>query len=134
MADVLLHLVTVEEWERSQRAGGIAPGPAGGGEFVHLSAPHQVHLPAARLFAGRDDVLLLVLDPELLGAEVRWEPGAPDDPASMRFPHLYGMLPLDAVLEVLPYLPGADGAFPPVDPVEVVAGRPHGPDRSEPER
>jgi uncharacterized protein (DUF952 family) len=98
---------------------------------VHLSAPSQVHLPANRLFAGRDDVLLLVLDPDRLGAEVRWEPGVPGDPASMTFPHLYGMLPLAAVVKVVPYVPGDDGAFPVVDPADVVAPSPHGPDRSE---
>jgi uncharacterized protein (DUF952 family) len=107
----LLHLVTVEEWERAREAGSIEPGPAGDGEFVHLSAPHQVHLPADRLFAGRDDVLLLVLDPDRLGAEVRWEPGVPGDPASMTFPHLYGPLPLDAVDRVVPYRSGPDGTY-----------------------
>jgi uncharacterized protein (DUF952 family) len=113
--DVLLHLVTAEEWEQARAAGGIEPGPAGNDEFVHLSAPHQVRLPANRLFAGRDDVLLLVLDPDRLGAEVRWEPGVPGDPASMTFPHLYGTLPLDAVARVVPYRPRDDGTFPDPD-------------------
>ncbi len=38
----------------------------------------------------------------------------PSDPASMRFPHLYGPLPAESVLEVTDYRPGADGLFPPV--------------------
>ena len=107
----LLHLVTEAEWERAQADGGIAPGPAGNDEFVHLSGPHQVHLPADRLFAGRDDVLLLVLDPDRIGAEVRWEPGVPGDPASMTFPHLYGTVPLEAVVQVVPYRAGPDGRY-----------------------
>jgi uncharacterized protein (DUF952 family) len=28
------------------------------------------------------------------------------------FPHLYGPLPVDAVIHVTSYLPGADGMFP----------------------
>lgn len=79
--------------------------------FVHLSRPDQVALPANRLFAGRDDLLLLVIEPARLDSEVRWEPGAPGDPASMRFPHLYGPLPVAAVTSVLPYRPGTDGQF-----------------------
>lgn len=60
---------------------------------MHLSTPDQVALPAQRLFAGRSDLVLLVLDPARIdgaGIDVRWEPGVPTDPASMRFPHAYG--------------------------------------------
>ena len=73
-----------------------------------------MHLPANRLYAGRTDLVLLHLTPELLGAPVRWEPGVPTDPESMLFPHLYGPLPAAAVTTVTPYRPGADGAFPPL--------------------
>ncbi len=79
--------------------------------FVHLSTPQQVHLPANRLFAGRDDLVLLRLDPARLAAPVRWEPGVPTDPQSMTFPHLYGPLPVAAVTAVLDYRPGPDGVF-----------------------
>ncbi len=79
--------------------------------FIHLSEPYQVHLPANRLFAGRTDMVLLRLDPERLGAEVKWEPGVPTDPESMRFPHLYGPLPIAAVVEITAYQPGTDGLY-----------------------
>ena len=45
---------------------------------------------------------------------VQWEPGVPTDPESMRFPHLYGPLPLAAVVEVTAFLPGPDGSFAPL--------------------
>ncbi len=79
--------------------------------FVHLSTPRQVHLPANRLFPGREDLVLLRVDPARLNAPVRWEPGVPSDPESMRFPHLYGPLPIAAVTAVLDYRPGPDGTF-----------------------
>lgn len=79
--------------------------------FVHLSTPEQVHLPANRLFPGRTDLVLLRVDPTRLTAPVRWEPGVPSDPESMRFPHLYGPLPIAAVTAVLDYRPGPDGTF-----------------------
>ena len=53
------------------------------------------------------------VDPARLADEVRWEPGVPTDPASMRFPHLYGPLPVAAVTSVVPYTAGADGTFAP---------------------
>ena len=79
--------------------------------FVHLSTRAQVHLPANRLFAGRTDLVLLGLDPDALGAPVKWEPGVPADPASMLFPHLYGPLPVTAVTAVEEYRPETDGTF-----------------------
>jgi uncharacterized protein (DUF952 family) len=84
--------------------------------FIHLSTPEQVHLPANRLYTGRTDLVLLRIDPDRLTAPVRWEPGAPTDPDSVLFPHLYGPLPVSAVTSVTPYLPEADGSFSPLTP------------------
>lgn len=107
----LVHMCTAAEWEQSRTAGVRVPDSFAEDGFVHLSTLQQVHLPANRLFAGRDDLVLLYLDATGLGAEVRWEPGVPTDPASMRFPHLYGPLPAAAVIAVAPYRPGPDGTF-----------------------
>lgn len=104
----LLHLSTPAEWRAHLAAGVIAPSVA---EFVHLSTPEQVSLPATRLFAGRTDLLLLVLDPARIGVEIRFEPGVPTDPESMRFPHAYGPIPTSAVSAVLAYRPRDDGTF-----------------------
>ncbi|RBY96731.1 GNAT family N-acetyltransferase [Blastococcus sp. TF02-8] len=101
MADVLLHLIEPAAWREALRAGAVRPLPEVG--FVHLSTPEQVHLPAERLFPGRGDIALLVVDPERLPDPVRFEPGRPEDPAGMLFPHLHGPLPASAVVAVLPY-------------------------------
>ncbi len=110
-AGTLLHLCTRAEWEADRAVGERRPPSLADVGFVHLSTPEQVHLPANRLFAGRDDLVLLWLDPGRLDAPVRWEPGVPSDPASMRFPHLYGRLPMAAVTAVTDYRPGSDGRF-----------------------
>ncbi|BAX91977.1 hypothetical protein MSG_01824 [Mycobacterium shigaense] len=113
---ILMHMCGIDDWSRAQTRGLItpdAPGPGGDAGFIHLSTPEQVHLPANRLFAGRDDLVLLHIDPARLDAPVRWEPGVPTDPESMLFPHLYGPLPVRAVLRVTAYRPGADGTFAP---------------------
>ncbi|MDP9165961.1 MAG: DUF952 domain-containing protein [Actinomycetota bacterium] len=108
----LIHLCTTAEWQRAREAGERRPPSLEEDGFVHLSTPEQVHLPANRLFAGRDDMLVLRLDPARLGAPVRWEPGVATDPSSMTFPHLYGPLPVAAVTSVTAYRPDADGRFP----------------------
>ena len=109
----LVHLCTPGEWALAGKRGAHRPDSLRSEGFVHLSTPQQVHLPANRIFAGRRDLLLLRLDPDLLAAPVRWEPGAPVDDPAMRFPHLYGPLPVEAVLGVDSYLPGPDGFFAP---------------------
>jgi uncharacterized protein (DUF952 family) len=109
---VFLHLIGPADWQAALAAGAVTPPSLTQVGFVHLSTPEQVHLPAARLFPGRDNVLLLVVDPGRLTDPVRFEPGVPGDPASMRFPHLYGPLPVAAVVDVVPYRPGVDPALP----------------------
>ncbi|WP_346619559.1 GNAT family N-acetyltransferase [Blastococcus montanus] len=108
-ADVLVHLVEPARWRAALGQGAIRPGPDG---FVHLSTPEQVHLPARRLFPGRRDLALLVVDPTRLADPVRFEPGHPDDPAGLLFPHLYGPLPTTAVVAVVPYRPPAPVVLP----------------------
>jgi uncharacterized protein (DUF952 family)/ribosomal protein S18 acetylase RimI-like enzyme len=102
----LLHLTIPAEWRAALATGAVTPPSLAEVGFVHLSSPAQVHLPAERLFPGRRDVVLLVVDPARLTDPVRWEPGVPGDPASMRFPHLYAPLPTSAVVAVLPWRPG----------------------------
>lgn len=109
--DVLVHLCGIQEWSDARTRGGIQPEASG---FIHLSTPEQVHLPANRLFGGRDDLVVLRIDPALLESPVRWEPGVPTDPESMLFPHLYGPLPIGAVISVTAYPPSPDGTFPPL--------------------
>jgi uncharacterized protein (DUF952 family) len=111
----LLHLIEPADWQAALEAGEVRPPSLADAGFVHLSTPEQVHLPATRLFPGRRDVLLLVVDPARLSAPVRFEPGVPGDPGSMRFPHLYGPLPVAAVTAVVPYEPGAEPVLPSTD-------------------
>jgi uncharacterized protein (DUF952 family)/GNAT superfamily N-acetyltransferase len=103
---VLLHLTTPADWRAALATGAVVPPSPAGAGFLHLSTPDQVHLPAGRLFAGRRDVVLLVIDPGRLPDPVRFEPDVPDDPGGMRFPHLHGPLPACAVVAVVPWRAG----------------------------
>lgn len=64
--------------------------------FIHLSSAAQVPGTLVKHFAGQPDLLLVAIDAEALGAALRWEPSA----SGTLYPHLYGPLPIDAVLEV----------------------------------
>lgn len=112
-ADVLVHLCSAGDWKAAQQSGAHRPDSLDAVGFVHLSSPEHVHLPANRLYAGRTDLVLLRIDAARLSSPVRWEPGVPSDPDGMVFPHLYGPLPVETVISVTAYLPGADGLFAP---------------------
>ena len=91
------------------RAAGAFPGApvdlADG--FIHFSTAEQVTETAARHFAGQDDLVLVAVDAAALGPALRNEPSR----GGALFPHLYGALPLDAVLWVKPLPLGADGPY-----------------------
>lgn len=111
---VLLHLCSIDDWSAAQGPGELRPESLSSVGFIHLSTTEQVHLPANRLYRGRKDLVLLHIDPSHLTSPIRWELGVATDPESMVFPHLYGPLPIDAVIAVTSYAPGADGDFPPL--------------------
>jgi len=103
----LVHLVTADEWPTD--ATEIVPPSLAQVGFVHLSTPAQVAIPANLFYTGLDVVLLWV-DPELVGDEIRFEEGDPPVPGQV-FPHLYGPLPVAAVVAATPYRPGPDGQY-----------------------
>jgi uncharacterized protein (DUF952 family)/GNAT superfamily N-acetyltransferase len=110
--DVFVHLIEPAAWRAALTDGAVRPPSLESAGFVHLSTPEQVHLPADRLYPGRRDLVLLVVDPARLRDPVRFEDGVPADPGGMQFPHLYGPLPTSAVTAVVPYRPPATVPLP----------------------
>jgi len=66
--------------------------------YIHLSAATQVEGTLHKHYAGQEDLLLVAIDPGRLGPGLKWEPSRDGE----LFPHLYGPLPLDAVLSAEP--------------------------------
>jgi uncharacterized protein (DUF952 family)/GNAT superfamily N-acetyltransferase len=113
--DVFVHLIEPAAWRAALADGAVRPPSLDDAGFVHLSTPDQVHLPAARLYPGRRDLVVLVVDPARLTDPVRFEDGVPADPGGTQFPHLYGPLPVTAVIAVVPYRPPSPLVLPAPD-------------------
>jgi len=111
---VLVHMCSADQWKSALADGELRPDSLTSNGFVHLSTLEQVHLTANRLYTGRTDLVLLRIDPARLSSPVRWEPGVATDPAAMVFPHLYGALPVTAVISVTSFRPDVNGRFAPV--------------------
>ena len=102
-------------WREAQRAGVLRGAPIDLRDgFIHFSTAEQVRETAARHFAGMSDLMLVAVATPALGDALRWEVSRGGD----LFPHLYGTLPLDAVLWATP-LPLDDDrqhVFPELEP------------------
>jgi uncharacterized protein (DUF952 family) len=94
----LLHVTSAKSWAEAQRSGVHAPQMLAQDGFLHLCTAAQLEYVLGRHFAGRIGLVLLHLDPALLG-DLRWEMSEPGRDA---FPHLYGPLPVAAVLRAEP--------------------------------
>ena len=73
--------------------------------YIHFSTEGQLRETAARHFASKDGLALVAVDESVLGPALKWEPARD----GALFPHLYGNLPLNAVLWMKPLPLGADG-------------------------
>ena len=82
------------EWAAAEAAGvyrGSADDMRDG--FIHFSTLDQVPGTHARHFAGRDDLVLVTVRADALGPALKWEASR----GGALFPHLYDVLPLEAV-------------------------------------
>ena len=107
LVDMLVYkIVAAEEWAAAQAAGvftGASADRADG--FIHFSTAEQALETATKWFAGRGDLILAAIHAEALGKNLRWEPSR----GGALFPHLYGPLPMSAVVWSRPLPLGADG-------------------------
>ena len=104
MADIIYHLAFRADWEAGLATGEyVAPSLAEEG-FIHASGDEEQMLRvAARLFTGRDDLLVLDLDTERLGEDspVIREPARSGE----IYPHVYGPINPNAVVRVRALVP-----------------------------
>jgi len=92
---MLFHITTRVAWEAARTSGEYRAASLASEGFVHLSEERQWPGTLKRFFAGQRGLVLLVIDSARLRAAVKYEAADGD-----RFPHLYGALNLDAVVEV----------------------------------
>ncbi|MDA1278336.1 MAG: DUF952 domain-containing protein [Verrucomicrobia bacterium] len=115
-SEPIYHICQRVEWEAGKVAGayrGSSQDISDG--FIHFSTGTQVRRSAAKHRAGQSGLVLLTVEPNVLGNSLKWEPSRDGEP----FPHLYGTLQLTAVLheDDLPLGPDGLHVFPPAIPL-----------------
>lgn len=95
MTNTIYKILDAEAWQQAERDNvyrGSADDARDG--FIHFSTAEQTPGTYEKYFAGKPDLMLVAIDPEALGDALKWEPSR----GGALFPHLYGDLPLSAVL------------------------------------
>jgi uncharacterized protein (DUF952 family) len=103
---LIFHMCRADEWTAANAEGtypGSSQDRADG--FIHFSTAAQLAESAARHRTGQTGLVLLTVDAGLLGPALKWEPSR----GGQLFPHLYGPLPVTAVLRVDDLPLGHDG-------------------------
>jgi uncharacterized protein (DUF952 family) len=94
---MIYHVVAKSQWQQALAQGFYeAPSLAVEG-FIHLSKQVQVQGVLNRYYLGQTDLLLLHVDESKLAAPLKYELAPSVNEA---FPHLFGTLNIDAVVEV----------------------------------
>jgi len=109
VSEFILHATTRAAWSAAQAQSQYSADSLAGQGFIHCSKTDQILRVADVFYAGQHGLVLLVIDPGRLASELRWDPGT--DLATELFPHIYGPINLDAVVQVFDFEPAPDGKF-----------------------
>lgn len=104
---MILHVTRKADWERATAVGEHRAESLASEGFIHCSTEYQVARSANRHFAGRTDLVVLLIDPVKLRSPLIHEPASSGE----IFPHVHGPVNVEAVIKAVPYLMGMDGRF-----------------------
>ena len=113
---MIYHITSPTAWNEARERGDYRAESLETEGFIHCSTETQVVPVAEKFYAGLSGLLLLVIEPARLTADLKWEPPSggtppPGVPEGDLFPHVYGPINLDAVVQVLDMQSNPDGKY-----------------------
>ena len=113
---MILHLLSRESWVEAQANGKLVASSVATEGFAHCSTEHQMVDVANKYYSGATNMVLLNIDPMKLTSQLKFEPpahldGSPALPHEPLFPHIYGPINLDSVIEVINFPCRSNGEF-----------------------
>ena len=94
----IYHITTKTEWQNAKANGFYEASSLPIEGFIHCSKAEQVDGVLERYYKGKTDLVKLVIEPQKLNNQLVYEL-APS--INQEFPHIYGSINLDAILEVV---------------------------------
>lgn len=94
---LIYHITTSNAWTIAKETGSYSTPSLKDEGFIHCSELSQVEDIRSRFYAGVQDLVLLTIDTEKLTSQLifEWSPSVQNT-----FPHVYGPINLDAVVEL----------------------------------
>jgi uncharacterized protein (DUF952 family) len=108
---MIYHFCARADWAAAAASGSYTADSLAMQGFIHCSPRDHVHVSATMRARGRTDLVVLEIDEGRLTAPAVWEEGDPPHPDGKLFPHVYGPIPVAAVVGVTELRPGPDGTF-----------------------
>ena len=113
---MIFHITSPRAWDEAQQNGVYRAESLATEGFIHCSTLSQVLPVAENFYKGQSGLILLAIEPTLLSSDLKWEPPSggtppPGVPDGDLFPHIYGPINLDAVVNVAEFRPDANGRF-----------------------
>lgn len=105
--ELVYHIASRDDWSVAQKTGRYCASSLKSEGFIHFSTLEQCAGTANLYYSSEDSLLFLTISTQKLTAELRWEKSRND----ALFPHLYGPLNVDAVLNTQEWRLGSDGVF-----------------------
>lgn len=98
---LIYHITDSQEWERAQSKGQYEAASLKDEGFIHCSEEQQVAGVLERYFEGKNNLVKLHIDTDKLTSQLvyEWSPSVAET-----FPHVYGPININAVIEVQPVL------------------------------
>lgn len=96
---IIYHITTQAEWNKATQSGFYEAVSLAEEGFIHCSQENQVAGVLERYFAGKKNLVKLVIDTDKLTSRFifEWSPSTQDT-----FPHVYGVINIEAVTEAVP--------------------------------
>ena len=104
----IFHITSGAAWNLAKAEGRYTADSLATEGFIHCSTAEQFIWVANQRFVGRTDLVLLHIDPAKLTADVVYENL---EGGTRLFPHVYGAIPVSAIILASPLIPGPDGRF-----------------------
>lgn len=104
--DLLLTLVTTENWKKVSTEGALAPELIGSDDFIRCIPDDKIEDYANSSFSSEKELILVVIDPLRVLVPIKHE--AADGTS---YPLICGRIELDSVIEKIPVLRDNKGSF-----------------------
>ncbi len=104
----ILHITSRQAWDDAQEVGHYEAPSLHSQGYIHCSTQEQVVGVANIRFKDHAELVLLCIESDEVGAEIRYENC---EGGTKLFPHVYGQINLGSITNVVPFKPNPEGVF-----------------------